>query len=57
MPKRKKRNKLDTNKYLTYIAWGLAIIALILSSLVGGYYLGYEDAKKDMLTKVQIDKT
>ncbi len=56
MSKRKKRSKLSSNNFLTYIAWGLAAIALTLSALVGGYYLGYEDAKKDMHAKVQTDK-
>lgn len=54
---KRKRKKLDTKSFLTYIAWGLASVALVLSSLVGGYYLGYEDAQKDILKKAQNDKT
>ena len=44
MAKRKKSTKKNSSKFLTYIAWTLAIIALALSSLVAGYYLGYSDA-------------
>ena len=49
MTKRKTtRKKKTTNnpKILTYIAWFLAIIALMLSSLVAGYYFGFKDAKE-----------
>jgi len=44
------RKKTGSSTFLTYIAWGLAIIALILGSLLAGYYMGYEDAK-DNFTK------
>jgi len=53
----KKTNKTNkTNKVLTYIAWGLALIALTLSALVAGYYYGYEEAKKDILEKQSMVK-
>jgi hypothetical protein len=45
---KRKRKKPSSNKFLTYVAWILAVIALSLSSLVGGYYIGYEEAKNDM---------
>ena len=48
MPKRKKSKKKNSSKLLTYIAWILAIIALSLSALVGGYYMGYSDAEKKL---------
>jgi hypothetical protein len=54
MAKRKK--KKQSNNFLTYIAWALAIIAISLSSLVGGYYFGYEDAKADISKKIKADK-
>ena len=54
---RKRKNKASINsKILSYVAWVLAIISLVLGSLVGGYYFGYEDAKEDMLKKEKIEK-
>ncbi|MEA1983617.1 MAG: divergent polysaccharide deacetylase family protein [Campylobacterota bacterium] len=44
MAKRKTNKKNGSSKILTYIAWGLTLIALVISSLVFGYYLGYDDA-------------
>ncbi|MFT7003770.1 MAG: polysaccharide deacetylase 2 family uncharacterized protein YibQ [Sulfurimonas sp.] len=57
MAKRKK-TKSNNSSFLTYIAWALAIIAIGLSSLVGGYYIGYEDAKNDInkINKVNNNK-
>jgi len=46
MAKRKTtKKKTSSSKLLTYIAWALAIVALMLSALISGYYLGYDDAK------------
>jgi len=45
MAKRKKRNSKNNSRLLVYIAWVLGIIALVMSMLVVGYYLGYADAK------------
>jgi len=56
MAKRKKKNSASANKALTYIAWGLAFVALVLSSLVAGYYLGYEDAKDDIKNREKVEK-
>ncbi len=53
---KRKRKKSSSNNFLTYLAWGLAIVAMILSSLVGGYYLGYEDAKEDAHKKTKKEK-
>ncbi len=36
---------------LKYTAWILAIVAMILGSLVSGYYFGYEDAKEELTQK------
>ncbi len=52
MAKRRKSKKKNNSKVLTYIAWVLAIIALGLSALVAGYYMGYSDAEKK-LAKIQ----
>jgi polysaccharide deacetylase 2 family uncharacterized protein YibQ len=46
MAKRKKRSSKKNSKLLVYTAWVLAVIALIMSLLVIGYYFGYADAKQ-----------
>lgn len=51
MAKRKQTKSKVGSSILNYIAWGLAIFALALSSLVTGYYFGYEDAKESMIQK------
>jgi len=50
---KRKIKQTNSSKILTYLAWSLAIIALVLGVLVGGYYMGYEEAKNDI--KVQVD--
>ena len=56
MPRKKKSKQGSDSKLLNYIAWGLAFIALVLSSSVAGYYFGYEDAQIDMQKKVHVEK-
>lgn len=56
MGRRKKKNSKISGKILTYIAWALAAVALILSSIVTGYYFGYENAKQEISKKEQIDR-
>lgn len=56
MPKRKKKINHSSNKFLTYLAWVLAVIAVVLSALVAGYYLGYNDGKKEVLIQVKKEK-
>lgn len=56
MAKRKRRKKPSSNKFLTYVAWILASVALSLGALVGGYYIGYEDAKKDIEIQTKTNK-
>ncbi|MFA6191570.1 MAG: divergent polysaccharide deacetylase family protein [Sulfurimonas sp.] len=51
MVKRKKRVSKNDSKTLTYIAWVLGLIALVLSALVVGYYLGYEGAQNEIAKK------
>jgi len=51
MAKRKKTNSGLGNKILNYVAWALGFLALLLSSLVAGYYFGYEDAQADIAKK------
>ena len=46
MAKRKKSQKKKTNTtILTYIAWTLALIALVITALFAGYYIGFSDGK------------
>ena len=56
MAKRKRSKSANSSKILTYIAWGLAIVAMVMSSLVGGYYLGFEDGQKESSKKTNIEK-
>lgn len=56
MAKRKRAKSAHSSKILTYIAWGLAIIAMVLSSLVAGYYLGYEDAQAELSKQTSVEK-
>ena len=47
MAKRKRSKTNKNSKLLTYIAWSLGVIALLLSALLAGYYFGYENAQID----------
>ncbi|QOY55175.1 divergent polysaccharide deacetylase family protein [Candidatus Sulfurimonas marisnigri] len=51
MTKRKNKSSKKGSNTLVYIAWTLSIVAIILGSLLAGYYIGYKDAKNDMLKK------
>lgn len=51
MPRRKKSASKKQSNILTYIAWILVFIVVIMGSVAVGYYLGYENAKKDALKK------
>ena len=47
MAKRKKSKKShNSSKILTYTAWTLALVALVLSSILIGYYFGYSNAEE-----------
>ena len=47
------KSKVDkSSKFLEYIAWSLAILALVLISLTIGYYFGIHDAKQKSPTPV-----
>ena len=57
MAKRKKsKAHNNSSKILAYIAWVLAIIALVLSSIVAGYYMGYDDAKSEIVKEKEQEK-
>jgi len=56
MAKKRRTKKTNNSKVLTYIAWGLALVAIVLSALVSGYYFGYEDAQDDLVKKETTEK-
>lgn len=56
MAKRKSSKKNSSSKVLVYIAWVLAFIAFVLSTLVAGYYFGYKDAKTEVSKSTDSDK-
>lgn len=48
MAKRKHSSSKNKSKTLIYIAWSLALLVLLLSSLIAGYYFGYSNAKEEI---------
>jgi len=54
MAKRKHKSSKNNSSILTYIVWTLITIALSLAALIGGYYIGYDEAKQDMTIKHQL---
>lgn len=53
MARKRKKKTSNSSKLLTYVAWFLAIVALMLSSLVIGYYFGFQDAQKQTTGKLK----
>lgn len=51
MPRRKKSTPKKQSNILTYVAWILVFVVVIMGSMAVGYYLGYENSKKDALKK------
>lgn len=51
MPRRKKSTSKKQSNILTYIAWILVFVVVIMGSMAVGYYLGYENSKKDAIKK------
>lgn len=47
----KTKSATNNSNILTPIAWTLSIVALMLTTLVGGYYLGYNSAKSEILQR------
>lgn len=56
MAKRKKTKSNTRSKFLLYTAWFLAIVALVLSSLLVGYYIGSQSAKKEIAKQESVAK-
>ena len=42
----KRKKKKSNSQFLTYLAWVLAVIALILTALLVGYFIGFSQATK-----------
>jgi len=55
MAKAKHKKKKASSHFLTYIAWTLAFVTVILASLAIGYYVGFNDAQQQ--TKKQLSLT
>jgi len=56
MAQRKKTKANNNSKILLYTAWVLAIVALILSSLLVGYYLGQESLRDEIAKSEKYEK-
>lgn len=54
MAKRKSTHTKKSSHTLTYIVWSLALVAIILSSFIAGYYFGHDDATKEQFKKEHI---
>ena len=54
MTKRKHKKSKTKSHFLTYIAWTLAFVTVILASLAIGYYVGFNDAQAQ--TKKQLSQ-
>ncbi|QOP41851.1 divergent polysaccharide deacetylase family protein [Sulfurimonas marina] len=53
MARKRKKKTSNSSKALTYVAWFLAIVALMLSSMVAGYYFGFNEGKEEINTLVK----
>ena len=53
--RRKSKKSKSSSKFLNYIAWGLALVALILASILVGYYIGYTKAEKNIAKKESLE--
>ncbi len=56
MAKKKKLKESKNSKVLLYTAWSLALIALALSSLLIGFYLGDKSAKSQVAQQKSIEE-
>lgn len=56
MKKRKKSTKKNKSNILKIIAWILAVIVLVMSSVAIGYFMGSQNAKKDIQKKEKINE-
>jgi len=57
MSKRKTKKTKNKSNILTYIVWTLVAIALIIGALIGGYYIGYDEANNDAVLKQHAKST
>ncbi len=54
--KRRKKTSKKNSKFLVYVLWSLVFIVLVLSALIGGYYVGYKEAKEDFSSELKHTK-
>lgn len=54
MTKRKKAGSKKHSNILMYVAWGLVLIVVLLGTFIGAYYIGYDDAKKNIQKQEQM---
>lgn len=52
----KTTNSKSNSKFLLYLASILAIVALVLTTLLVGYYIGKEGAKEDLQKSVKLER-
>jgi len=55
--KKKSKTSQGSKKVLTYIAWTLAVLAALLGSFIGGYYVGFADAQESAKVIKESEKT
>ena len=51
---KRKKKKNSNSKILTYTAWGLASVALLLSALLVGYFVGVADSQDKQATATHV---
>ena len=54
MAKKKKKSVKKSSNTLTYVAIALAFVATVLTSLLAGYYIGYDDGEKEVSKKHRV---
>jgi polysaccharide deacetylase 2 family uncharacterized protein YibQ len=51
LAKRKTKKTKKSSTFLKYLAISLGVVAVVLGGFIGGYYIGYDDAKLDIVKK------
>jgi polysaccharide deacetylase 2 family uncharacterized protein YibQ len=54
MARKKSKKSKNSSHFLTYIAWTLAFVTVILASLAIGYYLGFNDANEELKAQANL---
>lgn len=53
MPRRKKASHKKQSRFLINLVWIFGVTAVLLGSFIAGYYVGYDNAKKDISKKAK----